>query len=445
MEAVTRAGLQTTDGLVTKSLLVRRRNVNGPSRLHMLETIRAYAVDKLAERADGDEARERHFRHFLALAQRHGDERILMGTGRREQTRRLDAEIDNLHAALAWTVERRDAQAALELCVALDHYWLMSTRYVEAVNWIDQALDLPGAQAHGALRVHALCTKALALWPLWRSADVRAAAAEAESVARALGDRLILSEALQVRARVEATDEGTIDFAPSVAMAEEALALAVEADDEWATAKAAYAAAIAAETLDDLHRFTARAADLLAETGNLYHLARILAASAYNGLCVGGSDADAKRYADRAADLLPEMDDPQSRAFLLVNIGLVSLLAGDTDAADAALQSHLGLGPDQLTARYARDAFRGVAALAAVRNDDERCARLVGAAAAHGFADALPDPVAIRLDIEFFGPARARLGPDAWTHATRDGASLSLEAAIAYALQTPPPRTRSRA
>jgi predicted ATPase/DNA-binding SARP family transcriptional activator len=436
-EAVTGARLWTIDGLVTKSLLVRRRQPSGPTRLHMLETIRAYAADKLAARADGHEIRERHYRHFLALAERHGAERVLMDADCQGHIERLETEIDNLHAALAWAIERRDARAALRLCVALEHFWWISMRYEEAISWIDRALDLPAAKADAALRVRALCSKGLALWPFRRNAEIRSTLAEADRVARALGDPLIVSHALQVRARLEATDDATTDFGPSIAMAEEAFQLAVAAGDSWATAKAAYATAIAADTIDDHHRCTARAADLLAETGDVYHLARILSAGAINGLLLGGSVVDAKAYADRAAELLHDLHDLQSRAFVLANIGLVAVIAGDTDGAETALRQQLALGRDHLTARYAYDGLKGLAAVAAVHQQDDRCAHLVGAAAAHAVTGALPDPVDAMFQTDFFGPARARLGEDRWATAVRDGADRSLEEAITYALQRP--------
>ena len=68
--------------------------------------------------------RERHYRYFLALAQRHGSERALWGTSRKEHLARLDAEIDNLHAALGWAVGQATAEPALALCAALGEYWL---------------------------------------------------------------------------------------------------------------------------------------------------------------------------------------------------------------------------------------------------------------------------------------------------------------------------------
>ena len=66
-EAVIGADLDTLDHLVNKSLLVRRSQAGGRSRLFMLETVRAYAVERLEAAPDGETIRERHHRHFLAL------------------------------------------------------------------------------------------------------------------------------------------------------------------------------------------------------------------------------------------------------------------------------------------------------------------------------------------------------------------------------------------
>lgn len=140
---VTGADLDTLDGLVAKSLLVRRWQPGRPTRLGMLETIRAYAAERLAIGDDEEALRERHYRCFLALAQRHGTDRALWGRDRKEHLAWLDPEIDNLHAALGWAVGRADAERSLALCAALGWYWLMRDRYADAVRWIDGALKPP--------------------------------------------------------------------------------------------------------------------------------------------------------------------------------------------------------------------------------------------------------------------------------------------------------------
>ena len=82
-EAITGAGMDTLDRLVAKSLLVRR-DVGGRTRLAMLETVRAYAVERFGALRQRDAVRERHYDFYLALARRHGTDPALTGTSRKE-------------------------------------------------------------------------------------------------------------------------------------------------------------------------------------------------------------------------------------------------------------------------------------------------------------------------------------------------------------------------
>jgi predicted ATPase/class 3 adenylate cyclase len=68
VETITQASLDTLDGLVAKSLLVRGQRTHTPTRLAMLDTIRAYATERFASGADVDIVRDDHYRYYLALA-----------------------------------------------------------------------------------------------------------------------------------------------------------------------------------------------------------------------------------------------------------------------------------------------------------------------------------------------------------------------------------------
>jgi predicted ATPase/DNA-binding SARP family transcriptional activator len=431
-ETITAAGLETLDGLVTKSLLLRRQHADAPTRLVMLEAVRAYAAERLAATGGEQAVRERHYRFFLALAQRHGSDRALMGAARREHASRLDAEIDNLHASLAWAVSHPSAEPALAMCAAVGQYWWMRNRYDDAVNWIDQALRMPGVDAYPALRVRVLGSKALALWPLGRGAELSAALAEAEAIARALADPLILSQILELRSALGG--DGCAEVKVAAAIADEALSHAMAAEDNWAIAMAAFAQARAASTIAELRERVDRAAALLDEAGNVYFLADLLAGAVYSALSMG-SDRDAKELVDRATPLTRALDDPYVSTLLRANSGIAALLSGDIDAAQHAFREELGLS--RLVApRFASEALNGLAAVAAVRNDTDRAARLAGAAAAHR-DDGPQDEVEARLDAAFVQPARRRQGADAWDAAARDGGTLSFEDAVTYALQEP--------
>ena len=428
-ETITAAGWETLDRLVSKSLLVRRGSADATSRLVMLDTIRAYAGDCFAT-ADQDAVRQRHYRYYLALAERHGSDRALWGLDGNMHLAVLDADIENLHAALAWAVGRAEAEPALAMCAALGSYWLMRDRYADAVEWIDRALALPHADAHPTLRVEVLCSKVWCLWPIGRAAEQRAVAAEAEAIAREACEPGILSLALQTRAELEAVP-GRLEVAD--ALADEALRWADAAGDELAFACASCAKAIAAGTVAERRDRVDRAASLLDEVGCAYLLADLLGSAGHVALRAG-SDRDAMELLDRAMPVARELDNGYIWMLLLGNYGLAALLTGDVDAARHAFRDELALCRDLVVPPMAAEGLRGLAAVAAVGGDVQRAARLVGAAATHRYGDP-GHPVDARLDAAFFDGARARCGGDAWDAAAREGAGLSFEDAVADALE----------
>src|SRR3989440_4962613 len=431
-ETITASGLDTLDGLVTKSLLVRRQHAPAPTRLWMLETIRAYATERFDRASDIGAVHERHYRHYLELARRHGTERALWGAGGKEHLARLDAEIDHLHAALGWAIDQANAGLALTLAAALGCYWIMRDRYADAVDWVEQALNLPGADADPALRAPALYTKAACLWAVGRGTEQPAVAAELEAIARRLDDPVLLSLAFQFHAFHE-IDAERLDVAD--AFSDEALRWARTAGDDWEIAEASRAKAIAASSIADLRERVDTAATLLADVGNLHDLARLLTAAAYAALCLG-SERDATDFAARATSIARELDSRYVWMTNSGNVGLAALLTGQTDTASQAFREQLMLCRELVTRPLVFEGLRGLAAVAVVHGDAERAAMLVGAADALRY-DTPEDPVEARLEAAVFEPARTRCGTAAWNAAAREGSVLGFEGAIAYALEEP--------
>jgi predicted ATPase/class 3 adenylate cyclase len=428
-DAITNTGLDTLEQLVAKSLLVRRQHPDATTRLEMLETIRAYATERFASAPDEQAVRERHYRYFLELAQRHGSQRALWGARRKEHLARLDADVPNLHAALAWAVDRDNAEAALMLCVALGPYWLMRDRYADALEWTDRSLSVPGAAAYPTLRARALCDKAWCLWPLGRGAERPAVTDEAEAIARRLADPALLSDVLETRA-AHAGAAGRLEVAAK--LADEALHWASAAGDDWALAMAAQARAIASGSAAELRERVGWAAALLERVGNVYLLADLLASAAYSALR-HGSDRDAHEFVERAIPIARELDNPYGWMLLQGNLALAELLTGDADAAREAFREELRLCRELGVLPIASEGLLGLAAVAVVRNDPRRAARLMGAADAHSYG-APQQEIKARLDTAFLDPARRRHGAGAWDAAVRDGTALTFEDAIAYAL-----------
>ena len=434
-ETITGADIDTLDRLVAKSLLVRRQ-LNGRTRLGMLETIRAYAAERFTACEDHGSVRERHYRYSLALAQHHGTDQALFGPGQSEHLARLDGEIDNLRAALAWALGQDSAGPALELCVALGSYWLLRDRYADALDAIDRALSKPGADVRPAAHVHALCIKAWSLWPLGRRAEQAAVMARAEAGARALADPLVLSEVLETRALQLGWDG---HYEAAATLAGEALVCARAAQNRWAIAQAAKARALSCADPSELRERVDHAASLLDEAGNLHHLAHLLATAIYWALR-NGSDRDASEFAARAIPLSRESGTPYQWMLLSGKLGLAALLSGDAVGARPAFREQLTLCRDLVVLPVAFEGLIGLAAVAAIGEDLDRAARLVGASAAHRYGEP-EDAVDARLRETFFEPARARRGTDAWDDAVREGAALNFNDAIGYALDDPCPQT----
>ncbi|MFI6597297.1 AfsR/SARP family transcriptional regulator [Nonomuraea sp. NPDC050536] len=124
--------------LVDKSLL----QPAGEGRYRMLETIREYGLERLAESGRIAAARAGHAAYFVALAERR--EPQLRGHGQLEAIEQLLAEHDNLLAALHFAVDSRDADTAVRLAAALGVFWTIRGSLHDSASWLRRALEVPG-------------------------------------------------------------------------------------------------------------------------------------------------------------------------------------------------------------------------------------------------------------------------------------------------------------
>ena len=105
--------LDGVESLLEKSLLRQEVGPGGEPRFVMLETVHEYAREKLGESGEAEVMRGAHAEYFLALAK--DAEPALKGPEQLEWLERLEAEHDNLRAALGWALESKDGELALRL------------------------------------------------------------------------------------------------------------------------------------------------------------------------------------------------------------------------------------------------------------------------------------------------------------------------------------------
>ena len=109
------------------------------------------------------------------------------------------------------------------------------------------------------------------------------------------------------------------------------------------------------------------------------------------------------------------------------------MFTADLERAGDRFAEQLELCREHGVSWLAAEGICGIAAVAACRCEPERAARLLGAAESR--ADVLCDAVGVRLEQEFFTPARERLGETRWRAAYAEGAGLGFEEAVSLALE----------
>lgn len=274
--------------LVEHSLVQRNAQGVEGSRLVMLETIRAYALDRLSVSEEQAAIRERHARTFLALAEEGLVE--LYGPEQLRWLQRLDAERGNFHAALTWW-RAEDPNQALALAAALWPFWDLRGHFREGRAWLEELL--PRAPAAPA------AVRARALHAIGHFASFQGDYAVAE---HALRQSLELYSELHLWARTSHVRC--------------ALGLLAWFRGDHALAEAELEASVA----------QARAADATWETADALH---------YLGHVVvdRGDDGRAERVFQESLELFQRTGDRRNIALPLKDLGLIASQRGDDATA----------------------------------------------------------------------------------------------------------------
>lgn len=345
--------------LVDRSLVVVADGSAEP-RYRLLESVAAYATDRLHEMQDLDGTRDRHLRHYLRLAER--AESHLRGGGQRAWLDRLDAESANMRAALEEALRRPAMDEAARLVTALSRWWLLRGRLHEACRTLSVVLDLaPDAAEVRMLRA------AFALL----TGDRSAAGTEPDGTA----DPTRSGRALWLYAY------GLFHIGDPVASGQantRALELFTEAGDRWGTAAAHGLRAMLALVQGDLltvEEAGLRAADLFGDLGD--HWGELQTVTPLAALAeINGDYAGAERRQNEGLRIARELGLETEVSARLSGLGRLALLARDWDRARDLHQQGLQLAAEK-GYRYGEvHALMGLA-LGARRSED------LGAAARH--------------------------------------------------------------
>jgi predicted ATPase len=415
--------------LVDKSLVVAEP-AGTSLRYRLLETIRLFAAERLAEAGEAEVAVAAHCAHFLEVAEAAAAH--LTGPEQGSWLARLDADQANLQRAAQHAADRPEGTAmVLRLGVALERYWIARNRQRDAFGLLVPALQRPDARADLALFGVALVVAAQnAFWI--DIATARQRAEQAIELARQLGDdRLLIRSlaALCVASFYAGEPETGLPFGHEAAERARRLGDDALLGRSLLMYLSALGPARALQLAGEAIACTERSGDLLVNS--------ILHSNAAAHALSAGDVPAARAHLDAAAHSGQQIGWEEN-VLVWLNLGLVLRAEGDPDGARSTFEDALRASRrngDSLSMAYA---FLGLACLAGDAGDWDRAASLHGAAQA--FCDRTGHPweeLEGRNRQDSLGQTREHLGDEQLERAYAQGMALSPEKALDLAL----PRT----
>ena len=424
--------LELVAALVDKSLVRRISDAEAEPRFAMLETIREFGLEQLAARAELDDARARHAAYFLALAE--DAEPRLRGPEQLVQLARLDAEHDNLRAALAWSLQAPDrAPIALRLTAALAWFWYLRGHFGEGLRWLQTALAQP-APAVSLTRARTLAGAGVLDFSQGDFPAARQALAQSIAIGCELRDPATVAYGLQ---SLVAGDLPHADVALLREQSAESVALFRETGDRWGLAMALRTQGLVAIVAGEVDRAAEPFAESLAlsrELGDAWLLARVLHYAGELARFCGDHDRARALYAESLA-LYQGLGLRHTAAIVLHNLGYVASRQGDPRRGMAFFAEALTRQVEHEDRLNVAHCLAGIAGMAAALGQPEPAARLLGAATALlATMGAAVWPVdQIEYD-RSLAVVREQLGAARFAAAFAAGQALSPQDAVAEAL-----------
>lgn len=409
-EGMSLSALELLTSLVDKSLVVAEER-DGAVRYSLLETVRAYALDCLGDAGRDAAARDRHLTWWVRVSEQ--AELGLWGPEHLEWQRRMTVEIDNLRAALSWSLQKPngmlDASAAgesaartrleagLAMAASLMRLWDCDDYLREGCGWLRQLMSIAGSDVREVLRLKAL---------------------------NAAGYLTFMSGELE---------EGRTKLEQALAAAE---ALHDDTGSAWALTGLAATRNMQGEA-DAAEAFANRALPIWERLG--WDTGLSMAQYILGEIARQRGDHDrAVQLLESSLAVLRREGSHWGSTYPLESLGRIAVLRGDYARATALLKESLALRYEQVNPRGAALCLEGLAWLAGRQDQPVRVARLFGAAQAvydrYGLEGTPRWPI-WQVDYQQANEvARGSLGEPIYDEAWAEGHAMSLSQAVDYAL-----------
>jgi non-specific serine/threonine protein kinase len=402
--------LDVLDSLVNQSLV--QSDARGEeARYRLLETVRQYAEERLAEAGEEPAVRDRHLIWCVGLAEE--AEPHLTGPKQGDWLTQLEREYDNLRAALGWACESGASELGLQLAVVLGRFWHMRGYFGEGRGWLQEVLTraraasaLPGVllvkgiNAAGALahrlgeyqsatvlfeeslarceaaddlegRAAALRGLGMLAWEQWDCGRAEACYEEALTIRRQLAQPRQIAALLNSLGLL-ARDSG--DFPRAISLYEESIAISRELDDVQGVALAECNLGDAIRLHGDPKRALPHLERGLTLFGELGHQWGMAIAQTFLGAahCDLGSYSSAERHLEQGLALRRRLDERWGIGDSLIRLGYTVQQRGDLARAESLLRESLAIWQELGDKRSMGSAHLGLGNVALAQGDHGR-------------------------------------------------------------------------
>lgn len=328
--------------LVDKSMLHRAED---DQRFWLLQTLREYAGERLAEAGEQETTRAAHARYFLSWVEHIVP--LLSGAEQADWLDRLDLEYANIRAALEWMqaedgLEPERAEQALRLCVALLGFWEIRGYMAEGLSFTERALAR-SQEAAPALRAQALHGAGFLALMLDDRTRAEALLLESQMVFRESGDREGMANILRLQGNLAIVNS---QYKIARRLLEEAITIYRELGDSRMAASTREALAQVAIAQGD---FT-RARSLLERNLETYQRLKQQFSAAYTRYHLGrvlflsrGEQVEAQQLLEESISLFREQGNKRLIAYALNTLGQVLNQMDEVERARAMLEESLAL------------------------------------------------------------------------------------------------------
>jgi predicted ATPase/DNA-binding XRE family transcriptional regulator len=415
--------------LADHHLIQRQSSIDEESRISMLETVREYGLKLLRESGEAEETGRAHAEHYRALVASAQSE--LIGPEQSTWFKRIEMELDNVRAALAWA-QSHDVEPGLRMASRLVEFWETRGRGREGLAWIERLLQLAGDAAPAA-RAAALEASGLLAARLGDFDLSETRHEESLALYRELGDGHGVATALQGMGLLSVW-RGQMPRAEE--LLGEALTTQREVGDSYGAAITLNLLGIVASELRDEVRAMRRYGESLSihrRLGTRVGISRCLHNLGVSARRLGDLE-QSERSLEEAVAIARELDAPELLGAALVNLGNVPRSRGDAAAARSLYAESMRVFSRLADHRWIAYTLECLASLARSQREPVRAVRTYGAAAGLRSRFGLPGwPVSSSEHTDTVAALRRELGETYFEREYEAGGRVPLAQAIAEA------------